>query len=115
MTPSHQNSLTTLAIETLVTGDRAICSECMGRGRKGGRDGWPFSKCAACQGKGVVCPSCRGMRFIRQMKPGAQAEWQTEATRCDKCCEGNQVNDIIEMREIQRYIAVGKRRKAGQP
>ena len=103
--------MTTLAQKTLITGDRAICRECMGRGRKGGREGWPFAKCAACQGKGVVCPACRGMRFVRQPQPGAQAEWQTEVTRCARCCEGNQVNDVIEMREIQRYIAAGQRRK----
>lgn len=104
--------MTNLARETLVTGDRALCPDCNGHGRHGARPGFPFAACAACRGKGVVCPYCRGMRFIRQYKFGAQADWQTEATRCDRCCEGNQINDVIELREIHRYIAVGRARAA---
>lgn len=107
--------MTPLASQTLVTGDRAICSDCNGRGRKGGREGWPFAQCAACRGKGAVCPACRGMRFVREPIPGAQSDWQTHVVRCNRCCEGNQINDVIEMREIRRYIDAGMKRKAGQP
>jgi hypothetical protein len=54
------------------------------------------------------------MRFVRQQKPDAQAEWQTELARCNRCCEGNQINDVIEMREIRKYIEIGQRRTAGK-
>lgn len=56
-------------------------------------------KCRRCDGSGMVCPRCRGMRFLRVPAPvGA------ELVRCDSCCEGNQVNIALERRTILRYL-----------
>ena len=82
--------MTPLAEKTLTSGDRAICMDCRGTGHR----------CAVCGGKGAVCPACRGMRFRRTAQTVGN-----EVERCTVCCEGNQVNDVLEMQAIRRYIA----------
>lgn len=97
--------MTLLARRTLATGDKAICLDCRGTGDHG--------RCRACNGKGAVCPSCHGMRFFHLRKrtdPGYTAGiWdgnaQQDLVRCMTCCEGNQVNEDLEVRAIRAYIA----------
>jgi len=117
------NALSFLARRTLPQGEHAICPGCLGVGSPDGRqamqdcatvkDGFqhcdpsnlgPCSihRCHICRGKGVVCPFCGGMRFVRRPTRGGN-----ELMRCDKCCEGNNVNEPLEMRAIQHYILHG--------
>lgn len=91
-------AMSPLARRTLATGDAAICTSCAGRGRSGGRD------CSMCNGKGAVCPACRGMRFLRLRKKYHQP-WESDLTRCAVCCEGNNVNEALEMQAIRAYVA----------
>ena len=91
-------SMTPLARRTLATGTKALCESCKGRGRSGGRE------CAMCSGKGAVCPACCGMRFIR-LRKRYHAEWEADVERCQVCCEGNNVNESLEVRAIREYIA----------
>jgi hypothetical protein len=71
--------------------------DCRGSGRYKG-------VCARCNGKGAVCPSCNGIRFVKQRPP--YEEYSAEVIRCPVCCEGNQVNDVSEVKAIRRYIAL---------
>lgn len=97
------------AAQSLKTGEAALCLDCAGTGM--GR----FDACAMCQGKGAVCPTCRGMRFIHARRKNA-TPWatatgpeghdvQADVTRCPDCCEGNNVNELLELACIKRYIA----------
>jgi hypothetical protein len=92
------SAMSPLARRTLETGDAAICAGCVGRGVSGGRD------CALCNGKGAVCPACRGMRFLRLRRKYHQP-WESDLARCSVCCEGNNVNEALEMQAIRAYIA----------
>lgn len=80
-------------------GDKALCDDCWGRGRTAA------GVCVRCNGKGCVCPHCRGLRFVRQ-RQRQYAAWQADVIRCPVCCEGNNVNEMAEIRAIQRYIAL---------
>lgn len=75
------------------------CEACSDRSQRG-ESPCPLHICEQCNGKGAVCPGCRGMRFIRV--PHAVGN---NVERCTRCCEGNQVNDVLEMRTILAYIA----------
>lgn len=95
------------AVQSLKTGEAAICLDCAGTGK--GR----YDLCDACQGKGAVCPTCHGFRFIKVRKQHAApyvgifeigAE-NPQVHRCPDCCEGNNVNELLELACIKRYIA----------
>lgn len=73
--------------------------DCRGSGKHGG-----YGVCERCNGKGCVCPACGGMRFVRMRQRG-QSAWEAEVTRCQVCCEGNNVNEMSEARAIRAYIA----------
>ena len=45
------------------------------------------------------------MRFVRMRTRGHQP-WETEVIRCPTCMEGNNVNEIAEVRAIRAYIAL---------
>lgn len=100
----------------LPSDDRAVCMACLGTGAYGfagdisdcgicadlqrQRRGYCGAhKCRQCDGKGVVCPICRGMRFLRVPR----ASNGNDIMRCE-CCEGNNVNPLTEMRLIERHI-----------
>ena len=91
-----------MAMETLRVGDAAICMDCQGVGHS--RAG----VCSRCNGKGCVCPKCRGMRFVRARQRGRQP-WEAEVIRCPTCCEGNNVNELAEVRAVQAYIALAEK------
>lgn len=62
-------------------------------------------RCPRCDGSGLVCPACRGDRVVRI------APWDTlrnhgvaELSRCEVCCEGNNVNHTKEMPAIENYL-----------
>ncbi len=94
----NSESLTQLARLTLATGDDALCFDCAGRGRNLGRT------CPMCNGKGAVCPACHGMRFLHMRRRHHQP-WEADIERCQVCCEGNNVNEALELRAIRDYIA----------
>jgi len=73
--------------------------DCAGTGLNGG-----YGHCARCNGKGCVCPSCCGMRFVKLRRRG-MAAWESEVVRCPVCTEGNNVNEMSEIRAIRAYIA----------
>lgn len=62
------------------------------------------------------------MRFIHLRKRGTKTVWsgifadmQEDITRCADCCEGNNVNELLEIQAIKRYIALAAAaEKAGQ-
>lgn len=56
-------------------------------------------RCRMCLGRGVVCPVCRGMRFV--CRPTSNGN---EAVRCIHCCEGNNINPQKEIHLIERYL-----------
>lgn len=94
------STVSALARKTLAVGDDAICMDCRGSGKS--RAG----HCARCNGKGCVCPKCAGMRFVRLRRKGDQP-WESEVVRCPVCLEGNQVNELAEVKAIHAYIALG--------
>lgn len=60
-------------------------------------------RCKRCEGKGLVCPACRGDRIVQL------GTWHTSRpkvlfARCEICCEGNQVNSDKEQRAIERWL-----------
>lgn len=102
--------------------DRALCPHCYGTGttaherevRACGRgqqasgtcceEGQVYCarhRCRACQGTGVVCPSCRGMRASTERDLAGPGDTMT---RCPVCTEGNNVNPAKEMRAIQGWL-----------
>ena len=91
-------TMTVIARQTLATGDAAICMSCVGRGMSGG------SRCQMCNGKGATCPACSGMRFLRLRRKYHQP-WESDVGRCATCCEGNNVNEHLEIRAIRAYVA----------
>ena len=97
-TASWPSGDTVLARESRRVGDAAICIDCAGTGRH-------YGPCDRGNGKGVTCPKCRGMRFVRMRTRGHQP-WETEVIRCPTCMEGNNVNEIAEVRAIRAYIAL---------
>lgn len=72
--------------------DRTRCLACRGCG------------CHACNATGLVCPICRGMRFLRRDLPVGHPDFGKIA-RCDGCCEGNQINPDREAQTIRAYLA----------
>lgn len=52
---------------------RVRCSQCRGTTSAG--------KCPMCHGGGLVCPKCRGMRFLRT----GMENWVTQIERCPSC------------------------------
>ena len=106
-TASWPSGDTALARESRRVGDAAICIDCAGTGRH-------FGPCDRCNGKGVTCPKCRGMRFVRMRTRGHQ-QWETEVIRCPVCMEGNNVNEIAEVRAIRAYIALADALPASLP
>ena len=97
---------------------RAKCGNCRGHGSHAGAElevcpncqandafgPCPLHRCKACAGSGLVCPACRGMRFVRVAPWDARRGMNVEIERCAKCCEGNQVNPALERRTITRYM-----------
>ena len=53
--------------------------------------------CEMCGGGGVVCPTCRGMRWLRTGRVEGMAY---AIERCDRC-----VNDDEETEAIHRYLS----------
>jgi hypothetical protein len=45
------------------------------------------------------------MRFVRLRQKGREP-WSSEVTRCPVCTEGNNVNEMAEIRAIHAYIAL---------
>ena len=88
-----------MAADTLRVGDAAICMDCRGAGKSG------YGPCDRCNGKGCVCPKCGGMRFVKLRQKGHEP-WTTEVVRCPTCCEGNNVNEVAEVKAIRAYIAL---------
>ena len=96
---------------------RAKCDLCFGYGSHAGialytcqgcQTGYepcPLHTCLQCGGTGLVCPQCRGMRFVRAHEWDAHRSTSVEVIRCPKCCEGNNVNVELELRVIERYMA----------
>ena len=70
-----------------------------------------FGPCSRCNGKGATCPKCRGMRFVRSRQRGRQP-WEAEVIRCPTCTEGNNVNELAEIKAIKAYIALADERDA---
>ena len=127
---AHSTPLRPLALSLPRTGyarelpadDRALCPSCHGTGAYGTRDdimacagcaanrtttfageerGYCAShQCRTCIGAGVVCPHCCGMRFVRMSRPAGN-----EVSRCPTCCEGNNVNETLEMFAIRAWLA----------
>lgn len=95
-------TLTSTARATLRTGDRAICSGCGGCGKVSRSQG--RVDCSECRGKGAVCPKCHGQRFV--LSRPREFDWGGDVIRCPACTEGNNVNEMAEMRQIKRYIAL---------
>lgn len=62
----------------------------------------PRHACKRCNGSGLVCPACMGMRFRRYEWPDMR-EGRHEQL-CSICCEGNQVSPLKERRAITRYL-----------
>lgn len=97
--------LTRLATRTLATGEGALCLDCGGDGQ-----GVYGGACAMCNGKGAVCPMCRGMRFIRfrprsrHYYPAISVDGNPDVRRCPVCCEGNNVNEDLELAAVLAYI-----------
>lgn len=60
--------------------------------------------CAACGASGLVCPWCRGRRFVRYDHPVGHPQFG-QAIRCHVCCEGNNVNPETEWRAIQTHLS----------
>ena len=54
------------------------------------------------------------MRFVRMRTRGHQP-WETEVIRCPVCMEGNNVNEIAEVRAIRAYIALADALPASLP
>jgi hypothetical protein len=44
------------------------------------------------------------MRFVRIRQRGHEP-WSGEVARCPVCCEGNNVNELSEIKAIHAYIA----------
>ena len=82
---------------------RVFCASCRGKGRNGER------RCGSCDGMGLACPICHGMRFLRSPGPydyPSNPETPVSIiTRCDACCEGNNINVHRELETIQRWLA----------
>lgn len=96
------NTVTALAHRTLAVGEDAICMDCRGSGKS------TRGRCARCNGKGCVCPKCGGMRFVRLRRAGDDP-WVSDLARCVVCCEGNNVNEMAEIKAVQAYIALADR------
>lgn len=64
----------------------------------------PMHACQNCDGSGLVCPRCCGMRFLRIGWPNKSPDGKSHI-RCPECTEGNNVNQVKERAAIQRYLA----------
>lgn len=60
--------------------------------------------CRRCHGSGLVCPDCCGDRFVRKDVPVGHPEFGA-IFRCKACCEGNNVNAVVERKHINKYLA----------
>ena len=49
-----------------------------------------------CHGSGLVCPRCRGMRFLRS---GPMQDYMTQIERCTRCMDPDE-----ELRAIGDYL-----------
>ena len=97
----YASGMTNYARASLRVGDAAICMDCRGSGRSG------YGMCERCNGKGAVCPKCAGMRFVRLRVKGQEA-WRSDVVRCPTCTEGNNVNEMAEVKAIRAYIALAE-------
>jgi hypothetical protein len=107
--PPEPRSYRTPIAANLPDDSRVLCIECFGKGTTRPEahlclecrtQGFcPLHRCRICQGSGVVCPRCRGMRFVRMPK-----QFGSDAQRCTLCCEGNQVNQDKERRAIMDFL-----------
>ena len=96
-----------MALLSLATGTHALCMDCRGSGQHG--------QCDRCNGRGVTCPTCRGMRFVIQrpkrrhdehMRWGDDSEHsQFGLTACPDCRTAQD-----EAVCIKRYIALSDER-----
>lgn len=66
---------------------RVRCSQCRGTTSNG--------SCPMCHGTGLVCPRCRGMRFVRTGMDG----WVTQIERCTLCLDAKD-----EYAAISKYL-----------
>lgn len=113
--PSMPSWLKNSVYRSLPDHCRVKCDECHGNGSNAGvelafclacQTGYevcPLHKCRQCDGAGAVCPTCRGMRFIRDR------EWDPrwgggQAVRCPTCTEGNNINRDREMAAVRKYL-----------
>lgn len=96
---------------------RAKCERCFGYGTDAGlainlcagcQTGpgpCPTHTCRQCDGSGLVCPQCRGMRFVRTHEWDQHSPFSDALDRCVKCTEGNNVSHKLEKQVIERYMA----------
>lgn len=79
-----------------------VCQTCHGRGVQGNPE---HDACESCGGLGMVCPTCRGSRWLTDGKP---ASGRTSLTGCPDCTEtsgtGWSYSVAAEARAIQRHI-----------
>lgn len=74
-------------------------------------------KCLECDGSGMVCPQCMGMRFVRLRGWSPSVHWSDSnrcESRCDACCEGNDINAFKERWAIDLYLTRWYARQRGQ-
>lgn len=104
---------------TLPDDCRVKCEQCRGHGCPSyfelmtcfaclhGEMACPSHACPQCHGSGRVCPTCRGMRFIRgavYKLTSAAHDNVRELQRCPDCCEGNNINPENERKAVERYL-----------
>lgn len=80
-----------------IAADIADCSACISERNYG--NFCHEHVCHMCDGKGVVCPLCKGMRFGNE-----ESRYGTKLVRCTGCTNGNNIDDQAEMRLIRRYL-----------
>lgn len=120
---------------TLPDDCRVKCEQCRGHGCPSyfemmqcfaclhGEMACPSHACPQCHGSGRVCPTCRGMRFIRgpvYKLTSAAHDSVRELQRCPDCCEGNNINPEHERKSVERYLVkwwqwVAEAEREGRP
>jgi len=77
----------------------ADCPDCHAVGKA-----CDLHKCRPCDGTGGVCPTCRGMRYVRTRAFSVHNLHVTEA-RCFTCMRGNTIDRDLEDSAITAYMA----------
>lgn len=65
-------------------------------------------RCPVCDGSGVVCPECRGFRFLHADVDAGHPQFG-QLFRCAHCCRGNHVDPVAEAAAIAHYAAAYRR------